>query len=117
MSGQRRRTFDRRGASDRRRGDRRRQAPTADTSERHEDGHPSAGFYWLIAGILTVITELWYTATLDGVYGTPQDNQYIQGLEWRAMGLHPMGFANENIPFYWQYEPEGGQYGGLIPWV
>ncbi|MGD1877015.1 MAG: hypothetical protein ACFB13_05890 [Kiloniellaceae bacterium] len=66
--------------------------------------------------LLKVITLVWYTATVGGDYGTPQSTQYIQGLEWRAVAAHPMGFANENVPFYWQFKPEGGLYTGLIAW-
>ncbi len=66
--------------------------------------------------LLKAITLAWYTATVDGDYGTADDTQYIQGLEWRAIAAHPMGFANENVPFYWQFKPEGDMYTGLISW-
>ena len=67
--------------------------------------------------VMKAITLAWYTATVDNSFGTPEDTQYIQGLEWRAMAAHPMGFANDNVPFYWQFKPEGEMYTGLIPWV
>jgi len=80
------------------------------------DGQISADFQ-AYDTVIQAITMLWYSATLDGKYGGPQNSQYVQGLEWRAYQTHPMGFANENIPFYWQYEPTNTQYTGLIPWV
>ena len=58
------------------------------------------------------IIVLWYNTTLDGIYGTPGNNQYVYGLTWQAVQAHPMGYAVENVPFYWQYQPDGGKYTG-----
>ena len=59
------------------------------------------------------ITILWYNASINGAQGTPDNNQYIQGLVWRAIQAHPMGYADTNEQFYWQYKPEGTHYTGL----
>jgi len=86
------------------------------TSLLNSDGTVASAFI-PYSDVMKAITLAWYTATVDGAYGTPEDTQYIQGLEWRAMAAHPMGFANENVPFYWQFKPENEMYTGLIPWV
>jgi hypothetical protein len=38
---------------------------------------------------------------------TPQ--QYIYGLVWRAISAHPMGYATENTPSYWRFQPQPTQ--------
>jgi len=73
------------------------------------------------------IIGLWYTSAFvsplgfpDDVngqpaFGTPDDNQYTQGLVWLASQTHPMGFSVE--PTYWQNTPEAsGRYTGLWPY-
>ena len=37
----------------------------------------------------------WYMGSINGVLGTPEDNQYIHGLMWQAIKAHPQGFTNE----------------------
>ncbi len=62
----------------------------------------------------------WYNAQVDGDQGTPANNQYVYGLVWRALSAHPMGYATENLPFYWRFSPEGSMYTGsagpAAPW-
>ena len=79
------------------------------------DGRVTSAF-GVDTSLLQTITLIWYSATVDGEFGESGTSQYIQGLEWRAMSAHPMGFANENVPFYWQYKPEADMYTGLISW-
>jgi hypothetical protein len=70
---------------------------------------------------------LWYNtttnkkpATRPGVtpldysyYGTPDFNQFQEGLVWKATGSHPTAYAPENSPFYWRLQPEeDGKYSG-----
>lgn len=68
--------------------------------------------------VAEVIILLWYTgAFFEGRFpsdsGTPDDNQYTQGLVWRAVRAHPMGYSTEGGQ-YWQYEPRpDGLYTGL----
>jgi hypothetical protein len=52
---------------------------------------------------------LWYNATIDG---QQQKDQYTRGRVWDAIMAHPMGYATENTPFYWQFYPEDGNYTG-----
>lgn len=52
---------------------------------------------------------LWYNASIDG---QQQKDQYAKGLVWQAIMAHPMGYAIENTPFYWQFFPENGNYTG-----
>jgi len=52
---------------------------------------------------------LWYNATIDG---QQQKDQYAKGRVWQAIMAHPMGYAIENTPFYWQFFPENGNYTG-----
>lgn len=54
---------------------------------------------------------LWYNATIDG---QQQKDQYTKGRVWQAIMAHPMGYAIENTPFYWQFFPENGNYTGNI---
>lgn len=61
------------------------------------------------------IVLVWYNATINGAFGTPENNQYTQALVWPTASCHPMGWATENVPFYWQYQPEGMTYTGLRP--
>lgn len=77
----------------------------------------ATGSFTSYADLMKTITVAWYTATVNGSYGNASNTQYIQGLEWRAMAAHPMGFANENVPFYWQFKPESDMYTGLIAWT
>ncbi len=70
----------------------------------------------------------WYMGSINGVLGTPEDNQYIHGLMWQAIKAHPQGFTNEapsvevlknnegygpDNPAYWSETPVGGKYTGL----
>ena len=62
------------------------------------------------ARLARVIILLWYTAAfLENGHpvdsGTPEDNQYIQGLVWQAIQAHPMGYAPEGTR-YWQNPPQ-----------
>lgn len=55
------------------------------------------------------IILLWYTgAFFDGRFpvdsGTPQDNQYVQGLVWQVIEAHPMGYSTEGGQ-YWREQP------------
>lgn len=52
---------------------------------------------------------LWYNATIDK---QQQKDQYVKGRVWDAVMAHPMGYAIENTPFYWQFFPEDGNYTG-----
>ena len=54
---------------------------------------------------------LWYNATIDG---QQQKDQYKKGRVWDAIMAHPMGYAIENTPFYWQFYPEDGNYTGAV---
>jgi len=76
----------------------------------------------VLTNIAQAILQLWYVAGLqdangfviEGSIGTPRENQYTQGLVWRAAQAHPMGYADELVPFYWQNQPENGKYTGLL---
>lgn len=60
------------------------------------------------------IITAWYNASVGGSLGTPEDNQYIHALCWKAAQAHPMGYADSNVPFYWKFKVEGDQYTGLL---
>lgn len=75
--------------------------------------------------ICSDIINIWYNATTnwdaDGkpvpvpYYGTPAFNQYKDGLVWKVSLCHPMGYAPEVNPNYWQMPPTpDGQYTGLF---
>jgi hypothetical protein len=61
------------------------------------------------------IILIWYNTTTQwdfngkpapsGFYGTPQFNQYKEGQVWKVSLIHPIGYAPENTPFYWQNAP------------
>lgn len=76
------------------------------------DGNCVSSYSQYLA-LIQDITVLWYLSSIDGALGTPENNQYIQGLVWPAIDAHPMGFANTNEQFYWRYKPEGGDFTGL----
>lgn len=79
------------------------------------------------ANIAQVIILLWYSAAfieqgfaVDS--STADDNQYTQGLIWRAIQAHPMPYAPEGRDqtsgpdnfHYWRKAPEeDGKYSGL----
>jgi hypothetical protein len=67
-----------------------------------------------LAAIAQKIILLWYNASIyTNLQLTQQlQDQYAQGLVWRAILAHPMGYAVENTPFYWQYFPQDGLYTG-----
>lgn len=47
-------------------------------------------------------------------YGSPDFNQYKDGLVWKAILSHPKAFAPENSPRYWAVAPTpDGQYSGF----
>ena len=63
------------------------------------------------------IVILWYTATIQNaqgvyVFGTPEDNQYINALMWPAAQAHPMGYSTEDFG-YWDKPPDGMMWTGL----
>ena len=61
------------------------------------------------------IIIIWYNTTTswDG-YGTAQFNQYKEGQVWKVSLIHPIGYAPENTPFYWQNAPtDDGQNSGF----
>ena len=61
------------------------------------------------------IILIWYNTNTswDG-YGTPQFNQYKEGQVWKVSLIHPIGYAPENTPFYWQNAPtDDGQNSGF----
>lgn len=60
------------------------------------------------------IIVLWYNAIILGDSLPPQQiqDQYTKGLVWKVILAHPMGYAVENTPFYWQYCPQNGLYTG-----
>lgn len=76
------------------------------------DGRLTAAYKNYMA-LLQDITVLWYINSINGQLGTARNNQYTEGLVWRAIEAHPMGYANSNVQFYWQYKPEDGMYTGL----
>lgn len=76
------------------------------------NGHLTSDYQSYLT-LIQDITVLWYNASINGVQGTPDNNQYVQGLVWRAIQAHPMGYADSNEQFYWQYQPEGSRYTGL----
>ncbi|RFM26271.1 hypothetical protein [Deminuibacter soli] len=80
--------------------------------------------------ICSDIILIWYNSTtnwnrtLDGFgkgapvpvpwYGTPASNQYKEALVWKVTLCHPMAWAPEITPFYWEMKPtDDGQYTGL----
>jgi hypothetical protein len=60
------------------------------------------------------ITSIWYNAGFNtgGWFTLQPEQRYIYGLVWRAISAHPMGYATENVPNYWKYEPQGRQFTG-----
>lgn len=58
---------------------------------------------------------LWYTGCLYCADGSVQQVKegYVEGLVWKAIDAHPIGYANEAIDFYWKDRPEGVRYTGL----
>lgn len=79
------------------------------------DGEISADFVEY-KDVLRTIAVSWYTGSVNGNPGAPEWNTYVNGLQWRAVQAHPMGFANMNVPFYWKFKPEADDYTGLISW-
>lgn len=71
------------------------------------------------ASLIKVIALLWYTGAFypkgsrfPSDFGTPEDNQYRDGLMWPAGYAHPFGYSVEQQ--YWQNTPEpNGRYTGL----
>lgn len=76
------------------------------------DGHLTVDYQPYLK-LIQDITILWYNTSINDQLGTPDNNQYIQGLVWQAIQAHPMGYADTNEQFYWQYKPEGRKYTGL----
>lgn len=68
----------------------------------------------LLLPIAQDIVTIWYNASVNGNLGTPQSNQYIDALCWRAVQAHPMGYADSNVPFYWKFKVDGDQFTGLL---
>ena len=64
--------------------------------------------------IYKAIITIWYTTTTAwDNFGTADFNQYQWGLVWKAGLSHPIGYAPENTPNYWQVAPQAdGQYSG-----
>jgi hypothetical protein len=61
------------------------------------------------------IILIWYNTNTrwDG-FGSPQFNQYKEGQVWKVSLIHPIGYAPENTPFYWQNAPtDDGQNSGF----
>jgi hypothetical protein len=58
---------------------------------------------------------LWYTGSLYRADGSVQQTKegYIEGLVWKAIKAHPIGYANETVDFYWKDRPTGINYTGL----
>jgi hypothetical protein len=68
-----------------------------------------------LALIAQKIILLWYNASVYSKLDCPPNqlpHQYTEGLVWKAILAHPMGYAVENVPFYWQYYPQNGSYTG-----
>jgi hypothetical protein len=79
--------------------------------------------------VAKAIILLWYTGAFinncgyaDGDNGTPEDNQYIDGLAWRVGETHPMAYSTngtviENEKYvsnhYWSEKPNNGENTGL----
>jgi hypothetical protein len=71
-------------------------------------------------GVVRTLVVLWYTGTFvnnfgfpDGDNGTPEDNQYIDGLVWAAGKTHPMGYSTEGYvpnPDFKDGDPEQDRY-------
>ena len=57
---------------------------------------------WYNGGVLSKSSPTYYTMA-------PAPQKYIYGLVWRAIGAHPMGYATENTPSYWRFEPQPTQ--------
>jgi hypothetical protein len=53
------------------------------------------------------IILVWYNATYYA--NAPEPQKYIYGLVWRAIAAHPMGYATENTPSYWRFQPDPTQ--------
>jgi hypothetical protein len=56
------------------------------------------------------IIQMWYTGLWYGLYPGESDyvisaTAYTDGLVWKAMGAHPMGFSEENFG-YWADPPQ-----------
>jgi len=77
--------------------------------------------------ICSDIIIIWYNATTNWdnngnplppgppYYGTPSFNQYKESLVWKVALCHPMGYAPELSPFYWQSAPTpDGLFTGLF---
>lgn len=65
------------------------------------------------AGAQAIIL-IWYNAGVAGAGSTwyamtPAPHKYIYGLVWRAISAHPMGYATENTPSYWRFQPQPTQ--------
>lgn len=62
------------------------------------------------AGAQAIIL-IWYNAGVGSGWYTmkPAPQKYIYGLVWRAISAHPMGYATENTPSYWRFQPQPTQ--------
>jgi len=54
---------------------------------------------WYNGGVLGRDHPTWYSMA-------PAPQKYIYGLVWRAISAHPMGYATENTPSYWRFQPQ-----------
>jgi hypothetical protein len=57
---------------------------------------------WYNGGVLPTANASWYSMA-------PAPQKYIYGLVWRAISAHPMGYASENTPSYWRFQPQPTQ--------
>jgi hypothetical protein len=63
------------------------------------------------AGAQAIIL-IWYNAGVlpaGATWYAMEPQQYIYGLVWRAISAHPMGYATENTPSYWRFQPQPAQ--------
>jgi hypothetical protein len=69
----------------------------------------------LLGPVASRIILLWYTGRLYRGDGSVQQfkDGYVEGLVWRAIRAHPIGYSNEAVDFYWKDRPEGVRYTGL----
>ncbi len=71
------------------------------------------------ASIARIIVLLWYTGAIYPSksmfvcdFDSGSNNTYIEGLMWRVIGAHPMGYSLEDN--YWGNVPQDtGQFTGL----
>ena len=69
-----------------------------------------------LGGLARKIILLWYTGCLYRTDGSVQQQLkegYVEGLVWKAIQAHPIGYANDAVDFYWKDLPDGRRYTGL----